>query len=74
MPPSFAIESEASRADRRQDPAPVNIKAVYEHLRAAGKPPKLAIAAAVRKLLHAVYSVAKNRKPFVHTTQQARPA
>ncbi|MFN4050376.1 MAG: transposase, partial [Acinetobacter pittii] len=36
----------------------------HERLRAAGKPPKLALIAAMRKLLHAVYSVAKNRKPF----------
>ncbi len=41
------------------------LRAFYERLRAAGKPPKLALVAALRKLLHAVYSVAKNRKPFV---------
>jgi transposase len=41
------------------------LKAFYERLIAAGKPPKLALVAAMRKLLHAVYSVAKNRKPFV---------
>lgn len=40
------------------------LRAFYERLRAAGKPPKLALVAAMRKLLHAVYSVAKNRKPF----------
>lgn len=40
------------------------LKAFYERLRAAGKPPKLALVAAMRKLLHAIYSVAKNRKPF----------
>ena len=40
------------------------LRAFYERLRAAGKPPKLALIAAMRKLLHAVYSVAKNRKPF----------
>jgi transposase len=51
------------------------LRAFYERLRAAGKPPKLALIAALRKLLHAVYSVAKNRKPFVVTpTEQARPA
>jgi hypothetical protein len=38
-------------------------------LRAAGKPPKLALIAAMRKLLHAIYSVAKNRRPFVNTEQ-----
>ena len=41
------------------------LRTFYERLRAAGKPPKLALIAAMRKLLHAVYSVAKNRKPFV---------
>lgn len=40
------------------------LKAFYERLRAAGKPAKLALVAAMRKLLHAVYSVAKSRKPF----------
>ncbi len=51
------------------------LRAFYERLRAAGKPPKLALVAAMRKLLHAVYSVAKNRKPFVHpATEQARAA
>jgi len=38
--------------------------AFYQRLRAAGKPPKLALVAALRKLMHAVYSVAKHRKPF----------
>ena len=41
------------------------LKAFYERLRAAGKPPKLALIAAMRKLLHAIYSVAKHRQPFV---------
>jgi transposase len=41
------------------------LKAFYDRLIAAGKPPKLALVAAMRKLLHAVYSVAKNRKPFI---------
>jgi transposase len=40
------------------------LRVFYERLRAAGKPPKLALVAAMRKLLHAVYSVAKNRKRF----------
>ena len=43
------------------------LRAFYERLRAAGKPAKLALVAAMRKLLHAVYSVAKHRKPFVST-------
>jgi transposase len=41
------------------------LKAFHDRLRAAGKPPKLAITAAMRKLLHAVFAVAKNKKPFV---------
>lgn len=41
------------------------LKAFYERLVAGGKPRKLALLASMRKLLHAIYSVAKNRKPFV---------
>jgi transposase len=37
----------------------------YERLVANGKPKKVALAAASRKLLHAIHSVAKNRRPFV---------
>lgn len=48
------------------------LRAFYERLRAAGKPPKLALVAAMRKLMHAVYSVAKHRKPFEIRTEQAR--
>jgi len=40
------------------------LRAFYERLRAAGKPAKLALVAAMHKLLLAVYSVAKHRKPF----------
>ncbi len=50
------------------------LRAFYQRLRAAGKPPKLALVAAMRKLLHAVYSVAKNRAPFTIRTEQARAA
>lgn len=50
------------------------LRTFYERLRAAGKPAKLALIAAMRKLLHAVYSVAKHRRPFVAETQQARTA
>jgi len=39
----------------------------YERLRAAGKPGKVAVIAAMRKLLVAVWSVATHRKPFVPT-------
>ena len=41
------------------------LKAFYTRLRAEGKLPKVALVAAMRKLLHVVYSVAKNRRPFV---------
>lgn len=41
------------------------LRQFYERLRAAGKLPKVALVAAMRKLLGAVYSVAKNRRPFV---------
>jgi transposase len=41
------------------------LKAYYERLRARGKLPKVAMIAAMRKLLAAVHSVARNRKPFV---------
>jgi transposase len=41
------------------------LKAYYERLRARGKLPKVALVACMRKLLMAVYSVAKHRKPFV---------
>ena len=37
----------------------------YQRLRARGKLPKVALIACMRKLLTAVYSVAKNRRPFV---------
>lgn len=42
------------------------LAAHYQRLREKGKPPKVALIAAMRKLLTAVYSVAKNRKPFTH--------
>ncbi len=41
------------------------LRAFYERLVARGKPAKVALVAAMRKLLTAVYSVAQNRKPFV---------
>jgi transposase len=50
------------------------LRAFYERLRAAGKLPKVALIAAMRKLLHAIYSVAKHRQPFVLRTEQARAA
>lgn len=41
------------------------LRAFYERLLARGKLPKVALTAALRKLLHAIYSVAKNRRAFV---------
>jgi len=40
------------------------LRAFYERLVAAGKIKKVALIAAMRKLAHAIYSVAKNRRPF----------
>lgn len=52
------------------------LRAFYLGLRARGKLPKVALIAAMRKLLAAIYSVAKNRKPFVPQvpTHNAAPA
>lgn len=41
------------------------LRAHYQRLRQAGKPPKVALIACMRKLLTAIYSVAKHRKPFI---------
>jgi transposase len=41
------------------------LRAYYRRLRAAGKRPKVAIIAAMHKLLAAIYSVAQHRRPFV---------
>lgn len=41
------------------------LKAFYDRLCAAGKLKKVALVAAMRKLVTAIYSVAKNRRPFV---------
>lgn len=41
------------------------LAAYYQRLRAKGKPPKVALVAAMRKLVMAIYSVAKSREPFV---------
>jgi transposase len=40
------------------------IKATYQRLRAAGKPPKVARCAAARKLLHLAFAVVSKRQPF----------
>lgn len=44
------------------------LKAHYQRLRGRGKLPKVALVACMHKLLLAIYSVAKNRKPFVPAT------
>lgn len=51
------------------------LRTYYEALIARGKLPKVALIAAMRKLLHAVYSVATHRRPFVPhaVAQEARP-
>ncbi len=49
------------------------LRAFYERLIAKGKLPKVAMLAAMRKLIAAIYSVAKNRKPFVPQLQEAYP-
>jgi len=41
------------------------LRAYYQRLRSGGKLPKVALVACMRKLLHAVFSVAKHRRPFV---------
>jgi len=41
------------------------LKAHYERLLARGKPPKVALTACMHKLLLAIYSVAKHRRPFI---------
>src|SRR5579863_4994844 len=41
------------------------LRQYYGRLRAAGKPGKVAVIAAMRKLLAAVWSVATHRRPFV---------
>jgi hypothetical protein len=41
------------------------LRAYYDRLVSRGKPRKVALVAAMRKLLPAVWSVATNRRPFV---------
>lgn len=48
------------------------LKRFYDRLILAGKLPKVALIAALRKLLHAVHSVARTKTPFVpHLTEEA---
>jgi transposase len=51
------------------------LRAYYDGLIARGKRPKVALIAATRKLLHAVYSVGIHRRPFVPhvVAPEARP-
>lgn len=49
------------------------LRCYYERLRARGKPPKVALVAALRKLLAAIYSVAKNRLAFIPKLAQQEP-
>jgi len=55
-----------SSTPRRKSSAPY-----YEGLIARGKVPKVALIASMRKLLHAVYFVAKNRAAFVPRLEPA---
>jgi transposase len=41
------------------------LRAYYQRLRAAGKPAKVALVAVISKLMAAVYSAAKHRRPFI---------
>jgi transposase len=49
------------------------LRAYYERLRARGKLPKVALMAAMRKLLIAIYAVAKHRRPFVPVITMTAP-
>lgn len=50
------------------------LRAYYQRLIARGKLPKVAVVAAMHKLLLAVYSVAKHRRPFVPNLTPQTPA
>jgi transposase len=49
------------------------IKALYQRLLARGKPKMVALAAAMRKLLHVVYGVLCSGKPFDPAHVSIRP-
>jgi transposase len=49
------------------------LRAYYRRLVARGKLPKVALVAAMHKLLIAVYTVAKQRRPFVPIVTEVRP-
>lgn len=48
------------------------LRGYFRRLVAGGKPKKVALIAAMRKLLHAIFSVAKNRRAFVPRLGEAR--
>ena len=50
---------------QRRDPKHLWLMVSYRRLIKRGKPHKVALCAAMRKLLAAIYSVAKYRRPFV---------
>jgi transposase len=50
------------------------IKAFYDRLRAAGKPPKVARCAAARKLLQVAWAVVRDQRAFDLAYQPVRPA
>lgn len=49
------------------------LRAYYQRLRDRGKLPKVVLMAAMRKLLIAIYTVAKHRRPFVPIIPLAAP-
>ena len=49
------------------------LRAYYQRLRARGKLPKVALMAAMRKLLIAIYAVAKHRRPFIPVITTTTP-
>jgi hypothetical protein len=49
------------------------LRASYQRLRAVGKPAKVALVAAMRKLMAAAYSVARHRRPFTLTPVSRSP-
>ena len=50
------------------------LKAHYERLLAVGKKPKVALVACMRKLMHALYAIAKSGKPFTFAPPPAPPS
>jgi len=62
--------SRATRAAARHNPV---IKAFYDRLHAAGKPPKVARCAAARKLLHLAWAVVTTGRAFDPADSQRQP-